>query len=290
MSNKKKKREEKQRLEEQRQRLQRTKHVKQVVGLSVVTVLLVVVLWQVSINAPPRDWATECTGNANLQQHTHFWLHIQIGEVGGVFNQSFIRLPENLGIRGTCIFPMHTHNGPGERTTTYTRVHVEATNTHPFTLGEFFRGWSRWMGYPRDMYFAGDGVSYYRTSNFEMVIDDVSRGIVQPGYVPGDGEYVSLRARDPVQVVPGPYPGGNLPIEADFTTELIGPRTFAFYSTASSGAPPYTFDWDFQDGTPRMAGESPTHTFANPGSYLVSMYVTDSAGTVVLIRHSVQAA
>lgn len=289
-SRKKQRDEEKRRKEEQRLRELRKKRTKQAVAVAIAVSLLVLLGWQLSVNVPPRDWATECTGHANLQQHKHFWLHIQVGEVVGVFNQSFIRIPENLGIVGSCMFPMHTHSGPGERDSTYTRVHVESSNTHSFTLGEFFHGWSRWMEYPRDMYFAGDGVSYYRTQNFELVVDGLSQGGVYPGYVPIDGERIDLIVHEPFQTVLGPYPGGQLPIEADFTSTLVSGRTFAFYGTASSGVAPYTFEWDFQDGTPRVTGETPVHTFANAGSFLVSMQVTDASGAVVVIKHSVQPA
>jgi len=38
-----------------------------------------------------------------------------------------------------------------------------------------------------------------------------------------------------------------------------------------------SFDWDFGDGTPK-AGQTPTHIFASPGDYVISLTVTDSDG------------
>lgn len=283
-------RKQKEEREEQRQREHSRKRKKQVIAVVVTLTLLVLLLWQASVIAPPRAWATECVGHGNLQQHKHFWLHIQIGEVVGVFNQSFIRIPEGLGITGICMFPMHVHTGPGERDSTYTRVHVESDTDHLFTLGEFIHGWSKWMNYPRDIYFAGDGVSYYRTQNFELVVGGQSRGGVSPDYVPADGDRIDLIVHEPFQTVPGPYPDGELPIVADFTSTLVSGRTFAFYGTASGSVAPYTFEWDFKDGTPRVTGDTPIHKFAYPGDFAVTMYVTDGSGTLVTKTHYIQAA
>ena len=42
------------------------------------------------------------------------------------------------------------------------------------------------------------------------------------------------------------------------------------------------FDWDFADGTPHSSSRNPTHIFVGPGSYAVTLTVTnDSGGRVV---------
>jgi PKD repeat protein len=106
--------------------------------------------------------------------------------------------------------------------------------------------------------------------------------------VPNDGERISLIVHDPFQTVPGPYPGGQLPIVADFSVVRVSGLTFAFAASASGGVEPYTYEWDFADGTSRGSGQTVTHTFI-AGEYPVTLYVTDSAGTLVTKTHYVQA-
>jgi len=57
-------------------------------------------------------------------------------------------------------------------------------------------------------------------------------------------------------------------------------QTFAFMATATGGVPPYTFAWNFGDGTPEVTGNAVTHQFARPGDYTVIVTVTDSTGNV----------
>lgn len=279
MAHRRKKETEGRRKDERKHQAHRSKRVKQGIAAVVTVVLLVLLGWQLSISAPPRDWI-QCT-EGGLQQHKHFWLHIQIGEKAGELNQSFIRIPEGLGITGSCMFPMHTHTGPGERDLTYVKVHVEATDMHPYTLTDFFTSWSKWMKYPRNIYFAGDGVSYYRTQNFEQVVGGQGRGGVSPGYVPNDGEYIDLIVHEPFQTVPGPYPGGELPITADYTTVQVSSLRYAFSGSASGGVAPYTFEWDFGDGSPRASGDSLIHDFPRQDNFTVTMYAKDSTGALV---------
>ena len=56
--------------------------------------------------------------------------------------------------------------------------------------------------------------------------------------------------------------------------------TVAFTSSVTGGTPPYTYHWEFGD-----AGQSfnanPTHTYASPGTYTVTVTVTDAHGNSV---------
>jgi len=48
-----------------------------------------------------------------------------------------------------------------------------------------------------------------------------------------------------------------------------------FNGSAEGGYPPYSWEWDFGDGN-YLYEQNPTHTYAQPGNYTVTLYVTDS--------------
>ncbi|MCI4368709.1 MAG: PKD domain-containing protein, partial [Thermoplasmata archaeon] len=60
-------------------------------------------------------------------------------------------------------------------------------------------------------------------------------------------------------------PNGSAPFTVDFT------------GAASGGTPPYSYFWSFGDGEAGL-GVAPEHTYLAPGSYLVSLTVTDAQG------------
>ncbi len=53
-------------------------------------------------------------------------------------------------------------------------------------------------------------------------------------------------------------------------------RAVTFRGTATGGVGPYAFSWDFGDGN-TGSGATPTHVYAQPGTFLVTLMVTDSA-------------
>ncbi len=66
----------------------------------------------------------ECAGHAKGNRHYH--ARIQITQ-----NGKNITVPENIGITGECIHPLHTHNTTG-------LIHMDYPKKFDFTLGDFF--------------------------------------------------------------------------------------------------------------------------------------------------------
>ena len=52
----------------------------------------------------------------------------------------------------------------------------------------------------------------------------------------------------------------------------------AAQSTAALGREIVGYDWDFGDGAPHAGGIAPFHTYTQPGTFTVTLVVTDSAG------------
>jgi len=56
------------------------------------------------------------------------------------------------------------------------------------------------------------------------------------------------------------------------------PHTVQFDAIIRGGVPPYTYRWDFGDGSPPSSEEKPTHTYDVSGVYTAKLTVTDSLG------------
>jgi PKD repeat protein len=71
--------------------------------------------------------------------------------------------------------------------------------------------------------------------------------------------------------------GVSDPLVADFTCipyyNSDDTVTVQFNDTTHGGMPPYTYAWDFGDGT-TSTDQNPTHTYANPGEFAVTLTVT----------------
>lgn len=57
-------------------------------------------------------------------------------------------------------------------------------------------------------------------------------------------------------------------------------REVTFTNDTAGGAPGYSYEWDFGDGSAVSTQESPVHTYEASGSYTVSLTVTDQDSTV----------
>lgn len=79
------------------------------------------------------------------------------------------------------------------------------------------------------------------------------------------------------------YLSGALAAQASAAPIAGGvPLTVTFLVTASGGTPPYTYDWDFGDGTTHSSLADPSHTYAAAGTYHPSVTVGDSAGATAI--------
>jgi PKD repeat protein len=65
---------------------------------------------------------------------------------------------------------------------------------------------------------------------------------------------------------------------ANPTTVLVG-ETVNFYGSATGGSTPYSWDWDFGDGTTHSSLQNPTHSYSTTGTKTVVLTVTDNCGT-----------
>lgn len=60
----------------------------------------------------------------------------------------------------------------------------------------------------------------------------------------------------------------------------LAPLSVALQCVPSGGVPPYTFVWDFGDGSPHSTEQSPSHMYSAGGNYVPSVTVTDSARAI----------
>jgi len=73
------------------------------------------------------------------------------------------------------------------------------------------------------------------------------------------------------------------PLSGRFSFSPLTPSaetTVSFSAIGSGGVPPYSFNWDFGDGT-TTEGARPTHSYTNPGNYTVDLITSDSSEQTV---------
>ncbi|MFL6484972.1 MAG: PKD domain-containing protein [Nitrososphaera sp.] len=67
-------------------------------------------------------------------------------------------------------------------------------------------------------------------------------------------------------------------------TAGIAPATFEFEANVTGGIEPYTYRWNFGDGSAESNTQTVLHTFDQAGRYIVPLIVTDSQNHVALDR------
>ncbi|GEM_PF-6748251 len=63
----------------------------------------------------------------------------------------------------------------------------------------------------------------------------------------------------------------------------IAPQEISFDVTASGGASPYTYSWDFGDGSAASTQRNPTHEYTVGGTYTAKVTLTDSLGRTAVV-------
>ena len=82
--------------------------------------------------------------------------------------------------------------------------------------------------------------------------------------------------------------GGTLTAKASATpTSGQIPLPAEFTGAASGGIPPYTYSWNFGDGSQTSTTQDPSHTYAKAGTYTATLTVADSSTPAKSIEASV---
>lgn len=68
-------------------------------------------------------------------------------------------------------------------------------------------------------------------------------------------------------------------------TSGAAPLAVSFTGSASNGTPPYTWDWDFGDGSAHSSAQNPSHTYSQAGTFTATLTVRDATSATAIDNH-----
>jgi len=117
----------------------------------------------------------------------------------------------------------------------------------------------------------GDPDAWPSGTSFTVTITDGGWQGTAAGSVSGSSNNMGTITLDPP----------TLAANADATPQtVVVSETINFDGSANGGATPYSWDWDFDDGTPHSNLEDPSHSYASEGTYHALLTVTDTCSNV----------
>jgi PKD repeat protein len=137
----------------------------------------------------------------------------------------------------------------------------------------------------------------YDTNNviaaMERTLENVSPGIIDPNNNLGRATFPMTTADqsalgDPLEDL---WVQGATPLSAKAgasPTTGNAPLNVSFTGSASGGLAPYSYSWNFGDGTAAGTTQNPNHTYSTAGTYTATLTVTDSASPAKTATSTVQ--
>lgn len=137
----------------------------------------------------------------------------------------------------------------------------------------------------------------YTTNNviaaMERVMENVKPGIIDPNGNLGPSTFPMTTADqgalgDPLEDF---WVQGATPLSATASASKTtgnAPLATTFTGSATGGTSPYTYSWNFGDGSVTSSAQNPSHTYMTAGTYTATVTVTDSASPANTATSSVQ--
>jgi len=159
-------------------------------------------------------------------------------------------------------------NGNGDKTDDGLGVMFATVNGYPTG---FYTTWVNGEPqlYPAGLSFKGD------MEHMQVFAGIWAPDYLKPAQIPADHDFGYATLTD---ITVEGYAGTSDPLVADFTytftSDVLSPGdTVTFTDATHGGMPPYTYAWNFGDGT-TSTEQNPTHVYAAAGSYDVTLTVT----------------